>query len=224
MTVWNRLIDLQNNIIVLLDSCATEVHEEGMHRFNQSGWINRVWTNNIARRAHVDVVDARNTKGLWMMHVCIFPHCNDTAPIYGLDVIAGEKKVTGFFHDFSPTVEPTHSMIENFSSAVSQYHWKKERTLPEWAKAIFSDHMVAVGNVNTDQELLSLIDLSYKNLVYWLSCNRQETCDPQHGKNSQNRYAYYQKQNPHTPRTMKALGLDENDVDLFIQQCLFPEL
>lgn len=39
---------------------------------------------------------------------------------------------------------------------------------------------------------------------------------------AQNRYAYWQKQNPHTPRTMKALGLDDGDVDHFVEQCLFP--
>jgi hypothetical protein len=39
-----------------------------------------------------------------------------------------------------------------------------------------------------------------------------------------NKYAHYQKQNPHTPRTMKALGLDEQDVDFFVSKCLFPEI
>lgn len=224
MTVWNQLIDLQDKLIEKFNSVAVEVEEPGMEQFNQPGWINRVWKNNIIRRAHLDVVDARTSKGLWMMHVCVFPQCTDTAPIYGLDVIAGEKKVTGFFHDFSPTVAPNHTMIINFGKKVAEYNWKKERTLPDWAQAIFSSHMVAVGNVNTQEELTSLIDLSLDNLDYWLGYYRYTKCSYEEGQYMQNRYAQYQKQNPHTPRTMKALGLNEDDVNLFIQKCLFPEI
>lgn len=224
MTVWDQLVDLQEKIILKFDNAATEVNEPGMDRFNQPGWINRVWTGDKIRRAHIDVVDARATKGLWMMHVCVFPNCEDTAPIYGLDIIAGKSKVTGFFHDFSPTVAPNHTMIINFGKVVSEYDWKKERALPEWAKAIFSPHMVAVGNVNTDEELHSLIDLSLNNLDDWLDYYRHTKCTYEEGVAAQNRYAYYQKQNPHTPRTMAALGLKEDDVTAFVQECLFPDI
>jgi len=41
---------------------------------------------------------------------------------------------------------------------------------------------------------------------------------------AQNNYAHHQKQNPHTPRVMKTLGLDSDDVDSFIKKCLFPEV
>ena len=44
------------------------------------------------------------------------------------------------------------------------------------------------------------------------------------GKIDRAKCAKYQKQNPHTPRTMASLGLDENDVKLFIDKCLFPEV
>jgi hypothetical protein len=40
----------------------------------------------------------------------------------------------------------------------------------------------------------------------------------------QNYYAQNQKQNPHTPRVMVSLGLSEEDVSVFIQDCLFPEI
>ena len=43
-------------------------------------------------------------------------------------------------------------------------------------------------------------------------------------KRKQNRYCYYQKQNPHTPKVMASLGLDPNDVEKFIHECLFPEV
>ena len=44
------------------------------------------------------------------------------------------------------------------------------------------------------------------------------------GQGAQNRYAHFQKQNPHTPRVMKSLGLDPEAVDEFQEKCLFPEL
>jgi hypothetical protein len=40
---------------------------------------------------------------------------------------------------------------------------------------------------------------------------------------AQNRYCYWQKQNPHTPKVMASLGLDEAMVHDFIHQVLFPE-
>jgi hypothetical protein len=43
-------------------------------------------------------------------------------------------------------------------------------------------------------------------------------------KDQQNYYAQNQKQNPHTPKVMVSLGLSEDDVQMFIQDCLFPEL
>ena len=223
--VWNTLIDLQTELILRFEEQGKEIQEPGMDRFNQPGWVNRVWSGDNFRRAHVDVVDARTTKGLWMMHVCVFPHINNSGPIYGLDVIAGKNKVTGFFHDFSPTVDHKDLLIVEFGNFVGQFNWKKERELPEWAKAIFSEHMVAVGNVNTIEELENLCEVGIENCDMWLdSIDNSNRCSVDEGKAAQNRYAYYQKQNPHTPRTMTALGLNEEDVKVFVQQCLFPDI
>ena len=41
-------------------------------------------------------------------------------------------------------------------------------------------------------------------------------------KEAQNRYARFQRENPHTPRTMKALGLPEKDIEEFCTDALFP--
>ena len=43
-------------------------------------------------------------------------------------------------------------------------------------------------------------------------------------KDAQNYYAQNQKMNPHTPKVMVSLGLSEEDVQVFIQDCLFPEI
>lgn len=223
--IWETLIDLQTELVAQFDQFGIEIQEPGMDRFNQPGWVNRVWEGPVFRRAHIDVVDARNTKGLWMMHVCIFPHLNNAGPIFGLDVIAGKNKVTGFFHDFSPTVDQNDPLITEFGEFVSQFNWKKERELPEWARAIFSEHMVAVGNVNELEELENLCEIGIENCDMWLaSIDHSSRCLLEDGKTAQNRYAHFQKQNPHTPRTMTALGLDEEDVRVFVQECLFPDI
>lgn len=224
--VWESLIKIQTILETQFQKTGTETHEDHMDRFNRDGWVNKTWSSNLYRRAHIDVVDAREQKGLWMMHCCVFPHLHNNAPIFGLDVIAGKRKITGFFHDYSPTTEPKHPMINAFDSMVSDYNWKKERSLPDWAKAIFTDSMVAAGNVSEGTELNALIELSAVSIDLYL-----QTVGLYHNKTSeseavaaQNRYAHFQKQNPHTPRTMKALGLDEDDVDFFVQKCLFPEI
>ena len=83
--IWNKLIDCKNDIIGIFDEQATEIQEDGLEYFNRpdSGWINRVWANDNVRRAHIDVVDAPDTKGLWMMHVCILPTLDNPASYMG---------------------------------------------------------------------------------------------------------------------------------------------
>lgn len=224
--VWDTLIQIQDRLIERFEETGMEVYEPGMARFNQPGWVNRVWTSDRYRRAHVDVVDARDSKGLWMMHCCIFPRLDNNGPIFGLDVIAGKNKITGFFHDYSRTIEPRHPMIDEFGYEVSKLEWKKQRELPEWAQAIFSPHMVAAGNVTKKEELAQIIDLSFSSIDAYLADigNYNHEADNDEVKAAQNRYAHYQKQNPHTPRTMTSLGLDEEDVTTFVHECLFPNI
>jgi len=199
--------------------------EQGLERFNKENWLNLTWKSKKFRRAHIDVVDARETKRLWMMHVCVFPVVNSGAPIYGFDVIAGEKKITGAFHDFS-VVDPNHTANKKFEDMVSKTQWKKERELPDWAKEIFSKNMVAAGNLREEEEIKQLSDLVLETTKWYIEEmpvleGYQEDYD---ATENHNRYAYYQKQNPHTPRTMKSLGLDEKDVDVFVSKCLFPDI
>ena len=123
--IWNRLEKIQKFLENKFESTGTEVQEEGMDQFNRPGWVNRVWTSNAYRRAHIDVVDARETKKLWMMHVCVFPHLKSDAPIFGFDVIAGQKKITGCFFDFSPTIDKSHRMISWFGNTKNDFLvWK----------------------------------------------------------------------------------------------------
>lgn len=222
--IWKNLVTIQRQIEDLFDNNLVKYQEQGLDRFNQENWLNLTWKSEKFRRAHIDVVDARDTKKLWMMHVCIFPVVNSGAPIYGFDVIAGEKKITGAFHDFS-VVDPNHIANKKFENFVSDTQWKKERELPDWAKAIFSDNMVAAGNLREEEEISQISNLVLETTKWYIE--EMPVLEGYHdydATETHNRYAYYQKQNPHTPRTMKSLGLDEDDVDFFVSKCLFPEI
>jgi len=225
--IWDRLIECKDEIIQIFDKQATEFDEPGLKHFNNDLWINRVWRNDNVRRAHIDVVDARDTKGLWMMHVCVFPVLNNDGPIYGFDVIAGKNKMTGAFHDFSASSGGiNHPMIEGYKEAVADFIPKKQRQLPEWATNIFTDKMLAAGNVSTEEEAVAIIELAQDNLRAYFGEIGEFTGQGIRDEviAAQNYYCHNQQQNPHTPRTMKSLGLDEADVDRFCTDMLFPKI
>lgn len=222
--VWDTLIEVKDLFIEKFSATGTEVFEPGMDRFNQPGWINRVWTSSEYRRAHVDVVDARITKGLWMMHCCVFPHTHNPAPIFGFDVIAGKNKITGCFYDYSAAGDPTHPMMEYFAHEAEQLEWRKTRKLPDWAERIFSPAMVAAANVSDPEELSQIIEMAKDGIDHYLNTVGETNNTAKDTTEAQNYYAQNQKQNPHTPRVMVSLGLSEADVQHFIQECLFPEL
>jgi len=222
--VWDTLINVQHLLESKFDETGTEIFEPGMDRFNQPGWVNRVWTSGLYRRAHIDVVDARETKGLWMMHCCVFPHTHNPAPIYGFDVIAGKNKITGCFHDFSPAGDSEHPLIDWFAEQALELQWNKTRKLPEWAERIFTGSMIAAGNVSKQEELDQIFAIANRTIKHYLAAVGETNNTARDTTEAQNYYAQNQKQNPHTPRVMTSLGLSEDDVTHFIQECLFPEI
>ena len=226
--IWDKLIDCKEEILNIFNEHAKEIEEPGLGYFNQpeNGWINRVWANKDVRRAHIDVVDVRDSKGLWMMHVCCFPVLTNDAPIYGFDVIAGKNKMTGAFHDFSPSPDLQHPLVQWYEEEVSDFIPSKKRELPEWATNIFTPSMIAAGNVSSEDEADAIITLALANLRVWFESVPEYTgnAPTELIAGAQNYYCHNQQQNPHTPRVMKSLGLNEADVDKFCTDMLFPKL
>ena len=224
--VWERLIKLEQEIIEVLNKHLIEYKEPGMDRFNKPGWTNRTWSNMNIRRAHVDVVDARETKGLWMAHICLFPMLENCGPIYGFDIIAGKNKVTGAFHDFSPLLKKEHPLTRWFIEENKWYTPSKVRELPDWAKAIFSEGMIAAGNVQQERELNQICTMAVSNLNAYIDKigHFNSDSDREEVIRAQNFYCENQQKNPHTPRTMKSLGLPEEDIKLFCADNLFPTI
>jgi phycocyanobilin:ferredoxin oxidoreductase len=161
-----------------------------------------------------------------MMHVCVFPQLNNNAPIYGFDVIAGKSKMTGAFHDFSASSGgEDHPMVQWYQSAVQDFVPEKKRELPEWATNIFTPSMIAASNVK-EEEATVIIQLALDNLETYFDSVGQYTGEGDRDLTiaSQNYYCHNQQQNPHTPRVMKSLGLNEEDVDKFCTDMLFPKI
>lgn len=188
-------------------------------------WLNAVHEGNNIRRAHLDVVDRTDDRKLYMMHLCIFPVVNSKAPIYGFDLIAGPNKVTGAFHDFSPT-HHGHDLDNYFTNITKKYSWNRTRELPEWAKQIFSPNIITASNIKEHDELERVLKLSTKSLSHYINTMKDDNSInvSNNSTSFQNKYCHFQKQNPHTPRVMESLGIDSETVRDFIDTCLFPEI
>lgn len=222
--VWDTLIEIEKYFESRFYATGSIIHEPGMDRFNQPGWINKVWASSQYRRAHIDVVDARDTKGLWMMHCCVFPHLHNPAPIFGFDVVAGRSKITGCFYDYSPSADREHPMLDWFAEEAQQLEWNKTRKLPDWAERIFSTSMIAAGNVSQEEELAQIFEVAKRGVDHYLETVGETNNTAVSCLEAQNYYCQNQKCNPHTPKVMVSLGLSEEDVTVFIQDCLFPEI
>jgi hypothetical protein len=224
--IFDRLKTHAKELQTILESRAFLIPEN-----TELSHLSQTYSSAWFRRGNIDVIDATETKKLWMMHLCIFPHVYDGAPIYGFDIIAGANKVTGAFLDLSP-VDPNHKLCDWFKGQAERHSWSKPRELPPWAKSIFSDNIIAAGNINTEFELLELLDLNKKCLTYYLdnieNYRPAVTFDDQikqyNYTDKQNHYCIQQKQNPHTPRVLKSLGFEEDKIAQFINHCLFPQL
>jgi hypothetical protein len=222
---------ITNSVFDQAIACADAIAE----RFKNTGKIvdystdpaygisDRLYVSDRYRRAHISIVDARETKKLWLLHVTVFPHTNDPSPIYGFDIVAGPNKVSGAFHDFSAAGDADHPMLEWFGEETKDLTWNKKRELPEWAKQIFSNNMVAIGAVGSE-ELTEFVNLGLKSLDYYLANVGLAQQDVATYDMAQNRYCRYQKQNPHTPRVLVTLGFTEQQAQDFVQHTLFPEI
>lgn len=101
-------------------TCADQI----LMRFNATGAVAEIYqdpsrgisdivfTSPNYRRAHISIVDARETKKLWLLHTTVFPHLDDPSPIYGFDIVAGPTRVSGAFHDFSLPGSVDHPLFE----------------------------------------------------------------------------------------------------------------
>lgn len=217
--IWDKISNLAEHIEQKFKETGYK-EPSNTHDYN---WYNSIYSSMRYRRAHVEIVDKRESYGIYILHSTIFPHFNDRSPIWGFDAICGQNKITGAFHDFSPAGDPGHQMIKWFGARTANMKWNKQRDLPNWAKEIFSSNMVAAGNIQEQEELTDLSNLVLDSLDYYLE---QVGYTQQSGSDyhmAQNRYCYYQKQNPQVVKSMVSMGVPEPVITKFVDEILFPE-
>lgn len=159
------------------------------------------------------------------MHVNVFPKPGIELPILGFDIVAGPKKVTGSFMDYSPLHGRPHPYTDFMAHKVKSLEWVKARELPPWAQEIFSENMIAVGNINTDEELEQFIKVTSCLLDYYLENIEQNAFKSDRDTTYLlNKYCTNQKMNPHLHRSISAMGISEEDKNRYVDNVLFEEI
>jgi hypothetical protein len=219
--IWNRIELLTKSIEDRFNATGEFVNEKAIGNYD---WHNQLWTSPRYRRAHLEIVDNRDTHKLYIVHCTVFPHFNDPSPIWGFDAVCGPNKITGAFHDFSISGDPRSPMYLWFKARVNGLEWNKPRELPEWARQIFSPSMIAAGNLQDTAEIDQLCSTALDTLDFYLANVGLEQQDIADYHMAQNRYCYYQKQNPHVIRSMVSMGVPEEKMKQFVEEILFPEI
>lgn len=184
-------------------------------------WTNFLLTSPQFRHGHVEtfVVPDR----ISILHVCLFPHLDDPAPIFGFDMIAGPARVTGIFLDLSPTADDgADPRFHDVCLALKTAAFAQRRSLPEWGH-VFSEHVLAIRPTDLD-EVSRAIALAEAALEIFL--NRSPVSLPEHCAvitAGQARYIAAQRQNEHTFK-MLAGFTGKAYARKFIDQVLFPDI
>ena len=224
MEIWNSLIQLSSKIEEILET--NYECKDSLQLFD--GWRDNIWSSKYVRKCHLKTIDNRETQKLWLMHLNIFPHEHFNFPILGFDIVAGPNKITGSFFDFSPVTneKPEHPYLSYMRDSVKDLSWSKPRELPDWAKEIFSDSMIAAGNLKTQEEIEQLTKTCLHLVEYYvtnMSKNLYVT-NPLELKKRHNLYCRNQKLNPHLHRSILSMGISEKDKNEYVDRILFEEI
>ena len=224
--LWNRLNDYANYITKQFDTHLERFdnpkYTEDMHF---DGWTDTFWKSNFVSKCHLKTIAPEDGKGLWLMHINIFPKAGIELPILGFDIVAGPKKITGSFMDYSPLHGFIHPYSYYMEKQVKDLTWNKQRELPDWAKEIFSENMIAVGNINTEEELEQFISVTSDLLDHYLeNLTNNAFLSNRDTKPILNKYCSNQKLNPHLHRSIIAMGISEEDKELYVNNVLFEEI
>jgi hypothetical protein len=219
--IWDKISKLASDIEARFNATGQPIEGVVTTEYN---WHNQLWSSPRYRRAHIQIVDNRESNKLYILHCTIFPHYNDPSPIWGFDAVCGANKISGAFLDYSHSGDPDSFMYRWFENKVSVLEWNRPRELPEWARQIFSPAMVAAGNLRDESEIDQLCDTALATLDFYLKNVGVDQQDVADYHMAQNRYCHYQKQNPHVVNSMVSMGIPEITMRKFVNDVLFPEL
>jgi len=207
----------------ILDSTADKVERLIIEETNNAfliptkdyGWENKRYVSEAFRIAHIERYSDR---ALEVLHITCFPNITCGNPIFGFDIVTTDKKVLAAFLDYSP-------IINDFQLKESKVSFGVNYPLPDWAKLIFSDKVVAVIPQN-DDDLKNLIEYTLDSFQYYLkSLSGEIVRDINEIKTiaeKQNFYSEQQQKNERTFNVLKA-KLGEEQAKEFMETILFPK-
>jgi phycocyanobilin:ferredoxin oxidoreductase len=182
-------------------------------------WQNTLLTAGTFRRAHVETFAV--AERVSVLHVCLFPHLHDAAPIFGFDMVAGPARVTGIFLDLSPvTHRPPRPGLRDVVAGAALDSFATRRVLPEWGE-IFSPDMLAIRptDLNEVDHALALAKTALDGVLR--ATQNGPGVPSAEIVAGQARYAEGQRRNEHTAR-MLAGFIGAEAARRFIDEVLFP--
>ena len=177
------------------------------------GWVNKRYESNEFRLAHIERYSDKN---LEVLHITCFPKESYQHPIFGFDIICTEKKPLAAFMDWSP--------VDNMLPLYIGYEFETKYPLPDWAKIIFSQNVLAViPNDNELNKISEIVVNNFKQYIQILRGSKKSEHRSGYISAAQNRYCENQQKNQRTYNVLKA-KLGEDKAKYFMQNILFPKI
>lgn len=224
--LFDRLRNLSNELRSLFSTRMHEV-ENTKHVADLEGWSDYFWESDIIRKAHLKTIEPVGKNKLWLMHINIFPREHVNLPIFGLDIVANPKKISGCFCDYSPITEGPHPYLDKFKYETNGLTWTRARVMPEWAEEIFSENIVGAGSIREGEETNQLCDMALNLASFYC----MEMSNPAHSKDkelntleAQNKYCRNQKLNKMLHSSILAMGISEKRKNQYVDNVLFEEV
>lgn len=220
--LWKKLQSLSNDISQLFDDNLDRQETEDFP-FKFEGWKDTFWKSSKIQKCHLKIIDSRESRKLWLMHINIFPSVEFNLPILGFDIVAGPNKITGAFFDYSTLAY--HPYSDYMEIRTQNLKWNKPRELPEWAQNIFSQNMIAAGNIRDEDEIDQLCEVTYDLTKSYVENIKSNAFKSQLDLTQwHNMYCINQKKNEHLHKSILAMGISEEDKDRYINEVLFEEI
>jgi hypothetical protein len=224
--LFDRLRALSSALVSLFDKSMTR-YDNTKHTADLEGWKDAFWRSDTIRKAHLKTIEPVGKNKLWLMHINIFPQFDVDLPIFGLDIVANPKKISGCFCDYSPTSERYHPFLDKFKLETSGLTWTRAREMPDWAQEIFSPNIVGAGSIREGEETDQLCQMAFNLASFYC----MEMDNPAHQKvgglntrDAQNKYCRNQKMNRMLHSSILAMGISEERKNQYVEDVLFEEV
>jgi hypothetical protein len=226
--LFDTLRKLAATLIEEFDGAMNRV-ENSNHTADLPGWQDYFWESKSIRKAHLKTIEPVGKNKLWLMHINIFPRFDVDLPVFGLDIVANPKKVSGCFCDYSPLDDlqkANHPFMIMFRTQTKDYEWKKARVMPDWALEIFSEDIVGAGAIKDGPETEQLCNMALElSRFYTMAMDRPAYRKRDiNTKEAQNKYCKNQKMNRMLHSSILSMGISEERKNQYVENVLFEEV